>query len=596
MTFLYPWLLVGLAAAAVPLLLHLVQQREPPTVVFPAVRYLQDATRQNERRLRLRHWLLLLLRTLLIASLVLAAAGPTLPRGSMATHGPTALVLILDNSPSSAVVADGTPRLDALRRAARTVLARSQPADALWLITADGVPRRGDASALGALVADLAPSARRLDLGEAVTAADRVLREDRRPGEIVMLSDLQETALSAASPRAPITIGRPDAAPPANAGVAAVDPGPQPWPPEGGRVSVRLEGDSGPSRPVTAQVGNRPPRQALAPFAGGQPITLAVNLPGWYALTVALEPDELRLDDHRVTAVRVAPVARARCEDAGRHVQAACEVLAANNRLASGDDVSIGGWGRVASVVLPPQDLARLGALNRELSRRGVRWRFGAQAPAAGAVDSGSILDPVAVQRRLRLEPVGGSEQTGVLATVSGAPWLVRSGTTLLLGSRLEPGWTELPLRTEFMPFIDRLVNRLARGQLISLDAAPGEPVILPDLATAVVRGGESRPVEGGAAFRAPDTGLYALVGGRDTLGMLAVNPDPRESRLRVASNSQVQSLWPGARVLNLSAAAAAAFGAAARSDLRGPLLLLALVCGLGEVILASLWGRRPVR
>ena len=122
MTFLYPWMLVGLAAAAIPLLLHLVQQREPPTVVFPAVRYLQDATRQNERRLRLRHWLLLLLRTLLIASLVLAAAGPTLPSGGVATHGPTALVLILDNSASSAVVVEGTPRLDALRRAARTVL------------------------------------------------------------------------------------------------------------------------------------------------------------------------------------------------------------------------------------------------------------------------------------------------------------------------------------------------------------------------------------------------------------------------------------------------------------------------------------------
>ena len=35
MTFLHPWLLAGLLAAGVPLLLHLVQRREPPTVVFP---------------------------------------------------------------------------------------------------------------------------------------------------------------------------------------------------------------------------------------------------------------------------------------------------------------------------------------------------------------------------------------------------------------------------------------------------------------------------------------------------------------------------------------------------------------------------------
>ena len=83
MTFLHPWLLAGLLAAGVPLLLHLVQRREPPTVVFPAVRYLLDATREHQRRLRIRHWLLLLLRTLLIVALVLAAAGPTVRRSGV---------------------------------------------------------------------------------------------------------------------------------------------------------------------------------------------------------------------------------------------------------------------------------------------------------------------------------------------------------------------------------------------------------------------------------------------------------------------------------------------------------------------------------
>ena len=80
MTFLHPWLLLGLVAAGIPLLLHLVQRREPPTVVFPAVRYLVDATREHQRRLRIRHWLLLLLRTLLVTALVLAAAAPTVRR------------------------------------------------------------------------------------------------------------------------------------------------------------------------------------------------------------------------------------------------------------------------------------------------------------------------------------------------------------------------------------------------------------------------------------------------------------------------------------------------------------------------------------
>ena len=77
--FLHPWALVGLVAAAIPILLHLLARREPPTVVFPAVRYLITTTREHQRRLKLQHLLLLLFRTLLIIALVLAAAGPTLP-------------------------------------------------------------------------------------------------------------------------------------------------------------------------------------------------------------------------------------------------------------------------------------------------------------------------------------------------------------------------------------------------------------------------------------------------------------------------------------------------------------------------------------
>ena len=131
MTFLFPWALVGLLAAAVPILLHLVQRKEPPTITFPAVRYLQDATREHQRRLRLQHWLLLLVRTLLIAALVLAAAGPSVPRSNVATHAPSALVLILDNSASSGAVVGGTSRLDGLAAAARAVLGRATPSDAL---------------------------------------------------------------------------------------------------------------------------------------------------------------------------------------------------------------------------------------------------------------------------------------------------------------------------------------------------------------------------------------------------------------------------------------------------------------------------------
>ena len=87
--FLHPWALAGLVAAAIPILLHLLARREPPTVVFPAVRYLITTTREHQRRLKLQHLLLLVLRTLLIVALVLAAAGPTVPSQGVAGHAPS---------------------------------------------------------------------------------------------------------------------------------------------------------------------------------------------------------------------------------------------------------------------------------------------------------------------------------------------------------------------------------------------------------------------------------------------------------------------------------------------------------------------------
>jgi len=120
--FLHPLLLWALPLTALPLVLHLVARRQPPTVLFPAVRYLQQATREHQRRLKLEHWLLLAVRTLLVLAVILAAAGPTVAREGLPGHAPTALVVVLDNSASSAAVAGGTSRLALLRGAARDVL------------------------------------------------------------------------------------------------------------------------------------------------------------------------------------------------------------------------------------------------------------------------------------------------------------------------------------------------------------------------------------------------------------------------------------------------------------------------------------------
>lgn len=592
-SFLHPWLLLGLTAAAIPILLHLRQHREPPTVAFPAVRYLLDATRQHEKRLRLRHWLLLVLRTLLVVALVLAAAGPSAPVGGIATHPPTALAMVLDNSLSSGAMSGGTSRLEALKRAGRDILERATPADALWLLTADGIPRHGSPEQLRALVDTLTPAARRLDLGEALGVAAEVVRGNTRPGGIVVVTDLQSTAVTPADVDVPVVVVAVTEPTVANVGVASLGVGPQPWGLDGARITVGVSGDPSLRVPVRVQVGDRPARQALV--AAGAPATMALpgTRPGWYEVRAELDADELRADDVRAGGVRVAAVAAARWGDAGRFVAAALETLRDNARVREGSEVSIGGLAPGASIVLPPAEPARAGAVNRALQQRGVSWRYGAIVEEAATTDSGAWVGRHGVARRYRLVP-SGSGQVGVLATVGGEPWLVRSGSVVLVGSRLEPEWTDLPYSAAFLPFVDALVNRVARGEVAVADASVGAPILLPDAVTEIRRAGERWVVEGGAAFRAPAPGVYWMLVGNDTVGALGAGADPRESLLSPAARGSVERLW-GARVVEAPGAGAVAFTLTARADLRDALLWLALLCGLGELVLAS-WGGRAKR
>jgi hypothetical protein len=601
--FTAPWALLGLAAAAIPVLLHLFARREPPTVVFPATRYLAETARAHHRRLTLQHWLLLLVRTLLILVLVLAAAGPSWPSGGVTTHAPTALTLVLDNSLSSAATAGGTPVFERLRAGARAILAAAHPDDLLWLISADGLPRRGSREELRSSVDRMTPGARRLDLGRAIGAARDAMAAERLPASVVVLSDLQTSAVTAAPGAGPVVAIRPEQAPVPNLGLAALSVGRQPWGPEGGAIAVAVTGTAARSAALSVRVGARPPRQQLAP-AGATATVQSGALPaGWWPVSVTLDPDELRLDDARVTAVRVATAARAAWRTEDRFLATACDVLLQNGRLVRGNDLRIGALGPGPSIVQPPADPAALGALNRSLAARGIGWRFGDLAAGSGVTDSSATLGRHQVAKRYALLPAGnapgpvaGPRARGVLITVDGAPWVVRSGGAILLGSRLEPGWTDLPLTAEFVPLVDYLANRAARGELVLLDVPPGDPVTLPDAATAVVHDGSSRAVEGGSAFRSEGTGLHFILAGRDTIGVVAVNPDPRESLLERSDDADLRSLWPGARVATVPHAAAQAFAAGGRADLRGSLLMLAALLALTDAALAGFGARRAAR
>src|ERR671936_436178 len=99
MSFVHPLLLGGLLFVGVPVLLHLIMRQKPKHLLFPAVRFLLARHRTNQRKLQLRHLLLLAMRMLLIAFACLALARPRIfsERLNLVSNDrPVAEVLVFD--------------------------------------------------------------------------------------------------------------------------------------------------------------------------------------------------------------------------------------------------------------------------------------------------------------------------------------------------------------------------------------------------------------------------------------------------------------------------------------------------------------------
>lgn len=592
MNFLQPLALLGLAAGAIPALLHLLQRREPPTVPFPPVRYLAETERRHSRRLRLRHLLLLLLRTAVIVLVVLAAARPVarVPLGG--GHAPSALALVLDNSLSAGAVTEGRPVVTRLADAARTVVDAIGGNDHLWIVPADGVPRRMGRTDALTYLASVEAQPVRLDLGDAIRAAARLAADDALPGTVVVLSDLQQSALSPGDPvRVPVLVAPPPP-PPANRWIDSVAVTPAVWTPAGAVVAA-VEGSEGGPAELLLLLGDAPLARGLA--APGERVGLTATLPGpgWHAARLQLAADELRSDNTVHLALWAAPPMPVTVGGgAGAFVADAVDVLRSAGRVGEGRDVTLDDRPAAgATVVFPPLDPALTGAVNRQLEARGVSWRYG--PPEEGEwrlLSDVAGLAGTAVTRRHGLTGTG-----AVLATAGGSPWLVQAGDVILVASRMDPAWTALPVSAGFVPFLDQLLTRIAAGRALRVRAVAGAPATLPPAASAVVGPGGRIAVPSDGRIAAPAApGVYFLLGaGGDTVGALEVNYDARESPLAAADRRTLTALLgPRVEMVPAERLAGAAFAGARRADLTTALLVLAAVLALAELAVATLGGR----
>ncbi len=145
MTFVNPLLLAGAGLVVIPLVLHLVMRRRPRLVEFPALRFVRLRHETNQRQLRLRHLLLLLLRMLAIVLAALALARPSLrlsagPIGSQ--RAPVAAALVFDTSPRMEYRHENRTRLEAAQELALWLLAQLPPESQVAVLDS----RRGPAA------------------------------------------------------------------------------------------------------------------------------------------------------------------------------------------------------------------------------------------------------------------------------------------------------------------------------------------------------------------------------------------------------------------------------------------------------------------
>src|SRR5512137_522815 len=115
-SFVAPLLLLGLLAALIPWVLHLLSSVRAQEVYFPTLRFLRLSMEKTARRRRIQHWLLLAVRAGLLALLCLAVAEPiTRAAGGWLGGQRAATVLILDNSYSMAARDGDVTRFDRAR-------------------------------------------------------------------------------------------------------------------------------------------------------------------------------------------------------------------------------------------------------------------------------------------------------------------------------------------------------------------------------------------------------------------------------------------------------------------------------------------------
>jgi len=125
MTFLSPVLLWGLLAAFIPIIIHLFSLSKTKEMEFSSLRFLEEMKHESIRKLKIKQWLLVLLRTLMIIALVLMISRPT-TKGFISSwltgDVDSRAIIIIDNSASMSLEGDNGSLLENVKQHSKLLI------------------------------------------------------------------------------------------------------------------------------------------------------------------------------------------------------------------------------------------------------------------------------------------------------------------------------------------------------------------------------------------------------------------------------------------------------------------------------------------
>lgn len=197
MSFLAPAFLLGLAAIAVPVIIHLIHREKRVVVEFPSLMFLQRIPYKSVRRQKIRHLLLLILRCVAFALLAAAFARPFFERNqpAVATSGAREVVILLDRSASMGYGG----RWKAARDAAKKAASALAPGDHGTLVLFDddatvATPPNATPSVIAAAIDAAKLSSGRTRYGAALKLASGIVASSKLPRrEVILVSDFQKS-------------------------------------------------------------------------------------------------------------------------------------------------------------------------------------------------------------------------------------------------------------------------------------------------------------------------------------------------------------------------------------------------------------------